>query len=821
MSQSTSLVVLCVLTAEVLNHGINAAELMSPIIPLFSNSTTSVWIASVQSSEPHYFSFGNITCGASYCHIVCDVLHGCDTLNVYVTSPLTTLVIECLKDTACTGATIYANVSKSVQLTCYSAMHTGYSRSCRWLNLYASRVQNDVNIVCNGSYECLGANFDASNIGNSLNVTCDGIDSCKEADIYCPKDALCNIDCLAPQSSCSNTQFHIASHSDHKLNLDCPASSSLSCNGADFVCEDTKVTTPFIFNEGAWECGNYRCCPYGNGNITCYPGVACQIDCDVQPCNNKDINASLATSLTLDCGVNRCQNAQIECPKGPNTTCNIRCPSIYSCELAYVQAGELLSAASPSSTELDIQCTAVTSCSQTVIDASAAYSVQLTCASSNPLNQYLYGACEFLKLYASDVTNATVICNNDYDCYGTYMYFENAGDVSLRISAYRAAVNATIEAANVQNGVNIVCNGTFACESANFNGSHIGNSLNVTCDGSNGCTQADIHCPKDASCIIRCSGDLNTHSCELSNVYASTSEQLSLECSGENGCLSSSIYCPNTGSCNIDCLAFDACSEMTTEIASKAYDKLNLNCDDPWYGCDYDETPRIHCIDSDEGAKLVWSSYYQSVVCYGDCCPPNILHPARHDSSARNASGNPSNHPLFTTDYKLIPSRNPTKSPLLSTVDNTINDNNALGNASDNDHSGLVTVIVIISVLLLFGFVVSAIYFRILHNQINALNQFTESWNNSSNPTASDVIANDDNDGIDVEYADKGINDYGANETAGNINAKEIMDGSAMMTRGKDEVAENVNEEGSDDNEDLWAQSKEGNVVDVTKTMSL
>eukprot|EP01083_Nonionella_stella_P099621 280104_1 len=167
----------------------------------------------------------------------------CTSLNVHVTSSLTTLVMECLNVMACEDVKIFANASNSVQLKC-GGVNPNYPglehSSCSgYLCTRASDVQNDVEIVCNGDAACAGAYFHSPNGGNSLNVTCDGEYSCAGASIYCSKDVPCNIGCLATSSSsCVNTQFHITSKADHKLNLYC-SSSAASCIGADFVCEDT------------------------------------------------------------------------------------------------------------------------------------------------------------------------------------------------------------------------------------------------------------------------------------------------------------------------------------------------------------------------------------------------------------------------------------------------------------------------------------------------------------------------------------------------------------------------------------------------------
>eukprot|EP01083_Nonionella_stella_P193303 714081_1 len=325
--------------------------------PTIVNSTGSFWIIT-----PNNFSHGSITCPPSHCHIACNYnntpsfehqISPCYELQVYAPSPLTTLFIYCgtshsagpnlrvYSGSACQNAVIHANTANSVSLTCdESGGESSRDGGCLNVKLYAGNVQNNVSIHC-GSYGCSNAFFNASNIGNSLTVKCDYDAGCSGAYIYGPKDALSNIHC-EESDGCSGAQFHTTSESISKN----PWNSNFvkihygydysQSTGAKIVCDDTNLATTFKKTNAIWGCSNFDCCPLGLGSIVCSAGLPCQIDRALAPYSHVD--ATQAESLTLDCS-NGCQGTRIECPTGTNTACNIRCPSSYSCQYAYIQTG--------------------------------------------------------------------------------------------------------------------------------------------------------------------------------------------------------------------------------------------------------------------------------------------------------------------------------------------------------------------------------------------------------------------------------------------------------------------------------------------------
>eukprot|EP01083_Nonionella_stella_P072250 194655_1 len=299
MSPSVSLLVILSCIFRTMRATINSTT---------SNATGSFWITSDYYNSGEYFKNDLITCSASYCHIVCDVDLGCIELNVRATSSLTTLVIQCQQYLSCARAVIYANTTNAVKVSCGRY-------SCQNLKLYAENVQNGVNIACAGQSACWAAYVDASNIGNSLTVTCADLNSCRDTDIYCPNNVPCNIYCTG-DNACRNANCHVPTRWDKTLNSAylCSNTSSYVCEGANVVCQDTDLTSALVFNDSKWECADYGCCPYESVTISCVPGLSCQIDCDIQICNDRYINATEATSLAMDCGTNGCQDATIQCP---------------------------------------------------------------------------------------------------------------------------------------------------------------------------------------------------------------------------------------------------------------------------------------------------------------------------------------------------------------------------------------------------------------------------------------------------------------------------------------------------------------------------
>eukprot|EP01083_Nonionella_stella_P232877 821024_1 len=801
----------------------------SNISPTTSNSSGSFWIASDYSNSSEYFQSASITCSASYCHIVCDEVDACSHLTVYASASWSTLAVQCLDSLSCNSAVIYANTTNSVKLTCDNGALPWpyYNGACHWLQLYARNVKNSVDIACIGPYACRDASFDASLIGTSLNVTCDGKKGCYDTDIYCPQDVPCNIDCgvTDPSYSCYRPKLHIASRRDNTLNLETLCSAGPNeCVGVSVVCDDTDLKSYLAFSDSKWGCKNGGCCPYERFSIVCSAGVPCQIDCDSQTCYYPRFNATEATSLTLDCGTitKGCQDAIILCPTGANTSCNIRCPSSYSCQYAHVQTGtnkmkhlglscgtdnqayqgpgmeddgsyacqymqlqvnsaevtkvdlncstshscyglNTVSSGESSITYLDIDCTEENACYLANISATIASNALIGCVNPSISSSHTSGACYSagFHIYGDNRTNEYIYGDNRtnnisflcgaYDCYEAIL---NASDfywVDIRCTGENACYLATISA-TIVTYLNIDCTEENACYLANISATIASNALigcvnpsissshtsgacysagfyiygdnrtnnisflcgaydcyeailnasdfdwvDIRCNNSYACWKSEIYAPKSGQLSVQCAGE---NGCQFVSIDASKSDQLAVECSEENGCLSATIYCPSTGPCNIDCLDFSACTGVRAEIVGETADQLTFNCNDPSYGCGYEETPHILCIDSGDMGDLIWSSYLQRAVCYGDCCPSQIT------STTAGTS-------LLST-MALFPS-----------LEATVADQSLAG-GSGSDNVGIIVVLIIISVLLIIVIAVGIYCFRLLNKKIELLTQSKE-----------------------------------------------------------------------------------------------
>eukprot|EP01084_Bolivina_argentea_P160463 279426_1 len=201
-----------------------------------------------------YFYNDIINCATETCHIICDASKGCDRTEINTDPTTTWLIIECVTDESCADMLIYANSVSNIDIQCNYNASTSYStgactdlvlyaqnagttsiycsdNNCRWMKLhlndttsasitaqgfqaftwgliYADRIQNDLNIICNGTSErykaegstnacgqteiythemasdvslicydneaCDGVRFEGGTMTGDVTVTCDG-----------------------------------------------------------------------------------------------------------------------------------------------------------------------------------------------------------------------------------------------------------------------------------------------------------------------------------------------------------------------------------------------------------------------------------------------------------------------------------------------------------------------------------------------------------------------------------------------------------------------------------------------------------------------
>eukprot|EP01083_Nonionella_stella_P014010 39391_1 len=253
------------------------------------------------------------------------------------------------------------------------------------------------------------------------------------------------------------------------------------------------------------------------------------------------------------------RNASITCN---DSYCHIVCDEYHSCY------GLKVDATSPS-TRLVVQCFG--KCSMLWINATTAHSVHLSCGGLLGRGS---NVCAGLYLDASNVQN----------------------DVNVLCNGRKACANLHLDAVNVQNDVNIVCNGDDVCESTTFNGSNVGNSLTLTCYDNNACEWMDVYCPEDVPCNINCLGSTHSSwaSCGRADFHVETvsTAKLNLNCSNaaEGGCAGASIVCEDTGAstsftfnasewkCNINRYQSGCCATRG-DISCSSGSHCQIDCD--------------------------------------------------------------------------------------------------------------------------------------------------------------------------------------------------------------------------------------------------
>eukprot|EP01084_Bolivina_argentea_P284434 487468_1 len=539
----------------------------------------------------------------------------------------------------------------------------------RNLKVNATSSLKTLNIKCNGEYACYNATINASNAEDRLIMLCKQLFSCRDAHIYCPKEAICDIDCLGTKWSrdtdmCRNAQFYVANKFLNKLDLNCDTSGCASCrdacSSADIVCLDTGLSSSLYFDSGTsggnvWKCDNYGCCTIGLGNIMCTAGVPCQIDCDKKTCSNSHIDATLATSLTIDCGSTGCEGALIDCPNGTSASCTINCPGSRSCKYVYIRTGPntMIDCRSPYSCQymhfvlnsavisnVSLNCNADHSCSYSDLSLNSAEITNLD------LNCIGYYSCYYLDLSLIEVVISTVSlqCGGEYSCFSlhaigsplinsfhvdcknekacSYAYISSKIDQVADIDCiYKEACSyATFDLVLTRSytNVNITCVSSYAsktysaCYRTEFNigGNNDGvktNNISYFC-GSYDCYYATLNSDDFYRFDVDCSG---LYSCGGVEINGATSTQVNLHCNDEHSCANSVIYCPynRKDACNIDCKEYTySCYNMDIMVPpTYTYNYLDITC--PSYAnstTDSCNNLDIICSDGKSAVALSW-----------------------------------------------------------------------------------------------------------------------------------------------------------------------------------------------------------------------
>eukprot|EP01084_Bolivina_argentea_P292102 502103_1 len=599
------------------------------IAPTTINSTGSFYIASDDNNFAQYNqNYRTIICSSPYCHIVCDAASSCASLEVYATSPLTTLSIQCFQSTSCNQATINADNINSLSLECYYGAGSASTAACGYLKLYASNVstisfyctaydcnnayfqlgngRNGVTVACDGSYACQYATFKASYIENSLTMSCFGSRACSGTNVYCPQNYSCDIDCTSTySSSCENIRVHVPNKYPmfaNKINLNCSTSTTTSCDQSRFYCDDASTITinsqlTYEPVSPSWICSDYSCCAIGIGSFTCSADIPCQIDCNIQPCINYNIDGTLASSLTIDCGFVGCEGAWIQCPVGDSAACNIQCPSTLSCESVYVETGVH---------QFELDCSGSYACQYLHLSLNSVAINYLNVSCHGSSNTY---ACQYMKisLNSAEVNHLNLNCSSSRSC---------------------RYLNIIASETSVINYLNIDCKGQLVCQTVTFSGT-VAVNADINCiGGSSPCQSATFNINGNKTNVdVHC---ISSSSCYSAEINAANSDQLNVHCDYQSSCSGLVVYCPyhRVAACNIDCSPYEnSCSEMDIVVEpTYIYNYLDIVCPPKTFetvtSCDNVD---IFCSENRQ-SLLMWDSIHKKWSCGLDtgslyCCP--------------------------------------------------------------------------------------------------------------------------------------------------------------------------------------------------------
>eukprot|EP01083_Nonionella_stella_P127612 386509_1 len=322
MSQSGLLVLACVL------FEVNAVT--NIIDPAVINGTGSFYIASEYYNNGEYYKSGSLTCNALYCHVVCDVASGCESLSIHTTSIVDTITLKCTETDSCYSLTLSGDIRS------YADIHCGAERACSLANLDLIPTRSDINVdiicvnpsittsksigachysyfdiygynnygvkgsnmtflcgsydcnamhlnafdfnqfdlYCNGTYSC-GSTFIYGEASNQFNVHCDNEGACGYAEISCPyhQEQACQIDCAAYPDSCASMAIKVpANYIYNYLDIQCP---SEALYAATFdACYNLSITCLNDWREHAYlsydfSDNEWNCGPYTASSYCC------------------------------------------------------------------------------------------------------------------------------------------------------------------------------------------------------------------------------------------------------------------------------------------------------------------------------------------------------------------------------------------------------------------------------------------------------------------------------------------------------------------------------------------------------------------------
>ena len=397
-------------------------------------------------------------------------------------------------------------------------------------------------ITSNYMYTFAEAVVIGTGIKTELQISCYSTLSCSGSIIYCPYNALCNINCMK-QVACLNMELYVK-NDDYSLdnNLICDVANA--CDYMKIICNNNELTTDYVYaeNMNQHKCANHDCCPFENNNdiniLDCTQLFGLGNDCNID-CNNYGgcpvktfINASDANSLIIECNEKyECQYIDILCPH--NGDCNIICSDEFSCENMKFYKQQIA--------KLSLNCLYDRSCPSLSMDFNVTNDINISCSAMQAC-----GGSEII-LNVINTNLVTISCLIRDSCYGILLKIDGKfGDrstgVILNAQNYVALKRALISIDNV-NQFNMTCSSLLlssVCSEGQFDAENV-ESVNFICIGSSACTGSDFdivanritfYCDGDSyvyiySVIYLCNSCIyQTESCADITIFADITDSL-------------------------------------------------------------------------------------------------------------------------------------------------------------------------------------------------------------------------------------------------------------------------------------------------------
>eukprot|EP01084_Bolivina_argentea_P288817 495777_1 len=652
------------------------------------------------------FQSEDISCNTAICNVICDLEDVC--INTTIDASLSDqLILTCTKPNSCKGlkvthspqsiADIKCDNSSScsntdfnftntlaVNINCSYYSLTSTTSACHSTIIRAEATQT-VTVECS-RYGCMSANIYVNNtlntaqfnfiesysahrvhifgyyIVNGLTVSCNEQYSCSSAEIYCPYESLCNIQCgSTKQDACSGIDVWIENKEKYNyLNIECDNTVSDSCSGTDIVCADTGKDTRLEYSNSKWGCSDFMCCPIIEDTFTCPPNVDCYIDCSTfstQSCSGWIVDGTASSSLTINCSQSEtgilggygCEGTKIKCPNQQSSSCQIICDKFYSCSESTIMVPSV------SMDTLIVDCSGQHACESATlvfdfkyvntlnltmkcIYASILFGNNINVTSINDANIDMECSNCLLDMSNIEIGNFNIDCD-ECDNIKLDLIIKESVTVSCnyRSSCKNGLIDLllldTVEKTNIycQNiGISAqqqyaTCGGaTFNIYSTNLNSNH---SVSATCNQYD-CYNTSFSFTNISQVTMNCD---EPYSCEYFTLVTTHTELLQLSCGNESACYYADIFCAynSENACNIECAnKKDACRRMDIFVDDwYTINYLNLMCPDPNSNIDSCSWISVKC--NDQSGSITSSTSLISTstetTCYpSDCCPFHI-----------------------------------------------------------------------------------------------------------------------------------------------------------------------------------------------------